>query len=181
MHRRPLRADAHLLCAVVGNGPDIAGAETIRAHDLALRRNEHRRLVRDAHHVDARRVDEARGMVLHAEDRRTVRRVVGAYAFEDREAVVERVGEDMSGGSAPGHHSAVVPDPAVAVVHGFSPKGEPGTLCLVCLRINSDPPDMSFGVPEQWTACRACAPSPGWRSSAASRGPPTRSSSRARG
>ena len=38
-------------------------------------------------------------------------------ALEDRQAVVQRVGEHVGGGAAPRHQLAVVPDPAVAVRH----------------------------------------------------------------
>ena len=41
---------------------------------------------------------------------------VGAFALEDGAGVVQRVGQNMRFGVAPGDKLAVVPDPAVAIV-----------------------------------------------------------------
>ena len=57
-------------------------------------------------------------MFLQAENRRAaVRRLVGADAFEDAHAVVQRVGQHVDLGVAPIDELAIHPDLAVAVGH----------------------------------------------------------------
>ena len=73
--------------------------------------------VRDFHHVDVRGVEQPLGVLLQPEDGRALDRVVGAHALEYRQPVVQRVGQDVGGGIAPGHEFPVVPDLPVAVRH----------------------------------------------------------------
>jgi len=56
-------------------------------------------------------------MVAKPEDCRAGRCGIGAQAFEDAQAVMQRVGQDMGTGFAPGLERAIEPDPAVAVGH----------------------------------------------------------------
>ena len=64
-----------------------------------------------------RRIEETVGVVFEAEDRRADLGMVGAHAFEDRQAVVQGVRQDVRGRVAPGHEFAVIPDEAIAVSH----------------------------------------------------------------
>jgi hypothetical protein len=59
----------------------------------------------------------SRRLVCSCRRKIAVRRLVGAYAFEDAHAVMQRVGEHVDGGVAPVDELAIHPDLAVAVGH----------------------------------------------------------------
>ena len=103
MYRGTLGRDAHLLRAVEGDRAHIAGLQLVGAHDFLLRLHQRLEAVGNLHHVDVRRVEHALGMLLQAEDRRAFRGLVGAQAFEDPEAVMQRMGEDVDGRGSPGN------------------------------------------------------------------------------
>ena len=111
------RRDAHLLRAVEGDRADVAGLVLVGAHHLELRLHQPLARERNLHQVDVRRGEQAVGVLLQTEDGRAERRLVGAHALEHRQAVVQRMREDVRSGVAPRHQFAVVPDPAVAVGH----------------------------------------------------------------
>jgi hypothetical protein len=69
-------------------------------------------------HVDVRRVEQAVGVFLEAENGRAGIGLVGAHALEHGQAVMQRMGQHVGGRFAPGHELAVVPDEAVTVGHG---------------------------------------------------------------
>jgi hypothetical protein len=58
------------------------------------------------------------GVFLQAKNRRIAFALVCAHALEHAHAVMQRVGENVGGGLAPGYELAVVPDEAIAVSHG---------------------------------------------------------------
>ena len=95
------RRDAHLLRAVEGDRPHVAGLVPVGAHHLELRLHQALARIRDLHHVDVGRVEQAIGVLLQAEDGGADLGLVRAHALEHREAVVQRVGEDVGGGRAP--------------------------------------------------------------------------------
>ena len=117
VHRRAFRGNAHFLRAVERDRAQVAFSELVRAHHFFVRFDERVLAVGDFHHVDVRRVVQAVDMLVQAEHGGAAHGVVGAYALEYREAIVQRVGEHMGGSRAPGHQLAVVPDVSVAVGH----------------------------------------------------------------
>ena len=46
--------------------------------------------------------------------------LIGAHTFEHAHAVVQRMGEHVHLGIAPGHHFAIKPDQTIAVGHGHN-------------------------------------------------------------
>jgi hypothetical protein len=62
-------------------------------------------------------------MLRKAEDSRTNGSLVHAKALEHGHAVVKRVAENMGGGARPGNELSVVPNEAVAIVHGAASVG----------------------------------------------------------
>ncbi len=108
---------AHLLRAVEGERADVAALQLVGAHHLALRLHELLAGEGHVHHVDLGRVEQPVRVLLQPEDGRPDLGLVGAHPLEDRQPVVQRVGEDVGRGFPPGHELAVVPDEAVAVGH----------------------------------------------------------------
>src|SRR3546814_1655824 len=74
-----------------------------------------------------RRIAQPPRVVLQAEDGGAGGGFVGAHAFEHRQAVMQGMGQDMSGGIAPRHEFAVVPDEAVTVSHRHGVRSEEHT------------------------------------------------------
>jgi hypothetical protein len=96
----------------------VAGFQLVFADHFALRSGQRFVVERHVHLEDLGRVQEALGVFLEAENRRAaVRRLVGAYAFENAHAVMQRVGKHVDLGVAPVDELAIHPDLAVAVGH----------------------------------------------------------------
>ena len=117
MHGRAFWRYTHFLGAVKSNRADITRLELVCADDLLVRRHERFPGVRNFHHVNMRRVEQALGMFLEPENRRAMGRAVGAQALEHGESIMQRVGQNMGIRVAPGHELAVIPDMPVAVSH----------------------------------------------------------------
>ncbi|MCY1314251.1 hypothetical protein D9M70_648700 [compost metagenome] len=64
-----------------------------------------------------RRVEQAVGVVLEAEDGGADLGAVGAHALEDRQAIVQGVRQDVRRRVSPRDELAVIPDETVAVSH----------------------------------------------------------------
>ena len=114
MDAAALGRDADLLGPAVGDGADVAVRE---AHLVAGRLAGLVDLgdrVGQLEIQQIRRALEAFGMLRQLEDFAAVH----TLAFEDRSAVMKRVGQDVSLGFAPRDEVAVHPDPAVAIIEG---------------------------------------------------------------
>ncbi len=108
---------AQLLRADPGERPQVAGGEPVLAHHGALGLVHLVLREGDLHAQDLGAVEEPLGVLLQAEDRRALGRLVGPHALERAAAIVQRVGEHVDLGVAPIHHLAVHPDLAVTVGH----------------------------------------------------------------
>jgi hypothetical protein len=112
-----LGADAELLVTDPEQRADVAALELVLADDVELGLVQLFLAERHLHAQDLGAVEQALGVLVKAEDGRTVDGVVGANALEGAAAVVHGVGQDMDLGIAPIDHLAVHPDFAVAVGH----------------------------------------------------------------
>lgn len=117
VHLQTAGAQAHAFASVEHHRADVGAFQVVLAHcgagrlvDLFLR-------VRHRHVHDVRRIEQAVGVRLQAEDRRAVRGVVGANTFEHAHAVVQGMGQHMGGRIAPLHQFAVIPDDAITIGH----------------------------------------------------------------
>ena len=117
MHGRTDGGDAHFFRAVKRERTQITRFESVDAHDFLLRVHQLVFAVRQIHHVNLGGIHPALGVVGQTENLRAGSGVVGAYAFEGGQAIVQRVGQHVDGGFAPGHHLAVKPDKTIAVGH----------------------------------------------------------------
>src|ERR1035437_4916743 len=115
--RHAFGGNAHFLRTVEGDRAQVAFMQLVRAHHFLVGFDDRLLAVGDFHHIDVRRVVQAVDMLLQAEYGGAVDGVVGAYALEYRQPVVQRVGEHVGGSRAPGQQLAVVPDVSVAVGH----------------------------------------------------------------
>ena len=117
------RAQVGALGQPVGADREVAGLQQGRAVEGRC------------HAVDARRLEQPIDVVVQAEDRRALRRGVGADALEHGRAVVQRVAGDVGGGRMPRHEPAVVPDPRGGL-HRHDRRSAP-----IALRSRSSSPD----------------------------------------
>ena len=62
--------------------------------------------------------EQALGVILQPENGRTGGGFVSTHTFKDTHAVVQRVGQNVCGGFAPGDEFSVIPDDAVTIGHG---------------------------------------------------------------
>ena len=105
------RRQAHLTFAEEHQRPDVAFGELVDPHDVGACLEQFLLAVRDFHLDDMSGVDEAADMLAGAEDcRAAVVALVASHPFENREAVVQAVGQDVNGGLIEGDHRAVHPD-----------------------------------------------------------------------
>ena len=111
--RRP-----HALRTQVDDGSQVALAQLVGREDLALGGLQFVLRIGHVDLHDLRGVHQAPGVVREPEYGWAGRGVIGTHAFEHADAVVQRVGQDVYPGIAPGNKLAVLPDPTVAVVEG---------------------------------------------------------------
>ena len=95
----------------------VTGLSPEATHHLALGFHQRFAVPGHFHAEDVGAVEQAVGMFLEPEDRRALDGVVGTDAFEERQAIVQRMRQHVSRGVAPGNQFAVVPDKTVAVGH----------------------------------------------------------------
>ncbi len=104
------RVQPHLAVAVVRDRPDVARRQPGGAHGVLRRLHQLVDGVRDLHHHDGGRVEEARDVLGQPEDGRALLGLVGADPFEDARAVVQRVRQYVNLRLGPRHELAVHPD-----------------------------------------------------------------------
>jgi hypothetical protein len=112
-----LSARRHAFRAVKHHRPDVGflqlvGAQHFQRGGVDLLRREW-----DLHAQDLGRVEQAPGVLFHAEYGGALGRGIGADTLEAADAVVQRIGQDVGGGVPPGDQFTVVPDEAVTVGH----------------------------------------------------------------
>ena len=112
-----VRAQAHSLGAVKSDGPDISRRQGILSHHRDTGFVNFVEGTGQAHPQDVRRTLHAAGVVMQPENSNTARRLVGAHAFENPHAVMQRVGKHVHVRLPPGNQFAVKPDDAVAISH----------------------------------------------------------------
>ena len=117
MHGRANRRNAHFFGAVKRQWAQVARFKFVDAHHFLLCVHQLLFAERQIHHVNLGRIHPALGVVGQTENLRAGRRVVGAHALEGGQAIVQRVGQHVGGGFAPGHQLAVKPDKTIAVGH----------------------------------------------------------------
>src|SRR5262249_27023336 len=109
--RRRLGGEAHRAVAHEGDRPDVALAETVRAHDLETRVEERLARVRDRQLEDVRGAVQPVDVLAQTEDGgAAVVALVAPDALEDAEAVVERVRQHVHLRGFPWDELAVEPD-----------------------------------------------------------------------
>ena len=81
--------------------------------------------IRHFHLEDVRGFEQAPNVIVEPENRRTLRRLIGTYAFERTNPVMQCVRQYVNLGIAPRHHFAVHPNHAVSVgvAHFIVPQG----------------------------------------------------------
>ena len=85
----------------------------VRAHRLDARARGSRVVCAERKPDERHGRQEARDVVVEAEDRRAPRRLVHAHVVEDQRAALMRVGEHVDGRLGPGQQAAVDPEEAV--------------------------------------------------------------------
>jgi len=110
LHRVVERVQAHRPVAAVDERADVTTLEPV-AHDQLVR-DLAQLLLREGqvHVVELGRLLEAVEVVVIAEDRRTLRRLIGPDALEDAGPVVQSVREYVHLGVLPGDELSVQPD-----------------------------------------------------------------------
>ena len=102
---------AHLAITAERDRPDVGAVqEGVLANDVATRRHEHVERERDLDAIDLRGVIETPNVVGQSKAGGTGRRLVDAYPFEYRRAVVQRMTQHVHGGLLPRHQLPFMPD-----------------------------------------------------------------------
>src|SRR5690606_34615558 len=117
MNGRSLGRHAHFFGTVKKQGPDIAGFELVASHDFERGFHNGFTIERYVHLVDMRRIEQPVGVFAKSEHGSANFGVVGAFAFKDRQTIMQGMGQDVGGGVAPGHQFSVIPDQAVTIGH----------------------------------------------------------------
>ncbi|MNQ49356.1 hypothetical protein D3C85_632660 [compost metagenome] len=120
MHLQAGGAQSHGFRSVEHHRADVGAFQVVLAHRGAGRLVDLVFAERNLHGHDLGRVEQPVGVRLQAEDRRAVRGVVGAHAFEYAHAVVQGVGQHMGGRVTPRHQFAVIPNHAITIGHRHS-------------------------------------------------------------
>ena len=111
------RRHAQLARAIKRHRAEVAGFQAVGLHHVQVGGVDFFFAERQAHAQDMGRAEQAVGVILQTENRRALRRFVGAHTLEHAHAVVQGVGQHMGVRLAPGHEFAVKPDETVAVSH----------------------------------------------------------------
>ena len=117
MNLGTLRRDAHLFRPVIDQRTDVGAVEIVGPYDFLVGLVNHLFAIGDFHLEDVRRVKQAAGVILQPENRGAATGIVGTNPFKNAHAVVQRMGEYMRIGIAPGNQLAIQPDKTVAVRH----------------------------------------------------------------
>src|SRR5262249_31259577 len=102
--------DAGVTIAPEHEGANVAVLGIVEAHQLDRRLLELVARIAQVHAVDLAGIDQPLCMLLQAEDRRTVLRLITAHAFEQARRITEHMRGDVNRGIFPGYEFAVVPD-----------------------------------------------------------------------
>ena len=113
-----LASDAQRFGTVENQRTDVAGFKLVGTNDFFLCLDDCRLVEGHLHLEDFCRIEQALGMFVQAENGRAFFRLVSPDTLENAHAVMQGVGEDMSGGFAPRNEFSVLPDEAVTVCHG---------------------------------------------------------------
>ncbi len=89
---------------------DITRRDTIRFHSFDNSIIHLIERITQIHAIDFRGIEHTLHVVLQAEDRRTLLRLVTANALKHRRAVVDDMGHHMNIGLVPGNQFSIVPD-----------------------------------------------------------------------
>ena len=112
---------AHFFRAIKCQRTQVATFQFVDAHHFAMRFHDFGFAVGHRHLVNFGGIKQPVGVLLQPENGRAEigRRVglVGADAFENGQAIVQRMCQHMGGGIAPGDELAVVPNEAITVGH----------------------------------------------------------------
>ena len=117
MHLQVVGAQSHAFGAVKRHGSQIRRIQAVFLDGGQTGGVDRLGIVGELHVENLRRVPQPRRVVLQPEDRRALRRLVGADPFEDAQAVVQRVGQDMDLGVTPRHHFSIQPNHTITVGH----------------------------------------------------------------
>ena len=117
VHLGTLGRDPHLFRAVIRQWPYVGTFQFVGTHDFPMGFINRVLIVGHFHLEDVCRVEESCRVVLQAEDSRAATGVVGAHTFKHTHAVMQRMGQNVRIGIAPGDELAIHPDKTVAVRH----------------------------------------------------------------
>ena len=118
MYRQVAGRDAQRFGTVENQRTDVAGFKLVGTNDFFLCLDDCRLVEGHLHLEDFCRIKQALGMFVQTENGRAFFRLVSPDPLENAHAVMQGVGEDMSGGFAPRNEFSVLPDEAVTVCHG---------------------------------------------------------------
>ncbi len=116
-----LGAQPHALGTVEGHGPQVAVGKLVLAHDQLVGLIDGFPVEGHGHTHDLGGIEQPVRMLLQAENTGAAGiRVIGSDTFKNAHAIVQRMGEHMDLGFAPGHQLTIKPNKAVAVGKGHA-------------------------------------------------------------
>src|SRR5690606_8034989 len=117
MYFQVVSTNAHAFGTVEHQRPHVGGFQIVVTHRGAARFVDFFFGVGNLHAHDVGGVKQTIGMRLQTEDGGALVGVVGTDAFEHAHAIVQRMGQHMYVGIAPGNHLTIKPDNTITISH----------------------------------------------------------------
>ena len=107
--------DTHALGTIERERPQIGAGQSVLFYNGNLCIVQGFGIVGNLHTENMGRPEESVGMVLQTENSGSPVGLIGAYAFEHPQPVVQGMRQHMHLGISPGHHLTIEPDYAVTI------------------------------------------------------------------